>query len=465
LNSGQKAFLQFRDKYPDFIFEGYDYSVSAAAPALTLDIAFRFCIPNLAEFTTSWSVERHIAKPVNEDIINSLVFGLGMVELVSYLKLTCSPNVFVECGGLTQGQVEWFKKLYRLGLSEFFFINGITANDDFMDIHCAGAAAKTNRAQADPAQGDAAAKAKVLVPIGGGKDSAVTLSLLDAVSTERYCYMINPAKAMTATVNTAGLQGKTIIAKRTLDKTLTELNSQGFLNGHTPFSAVVAFSSVLAAYINGIGYVALSNEASANEATVADTQVNHQYSKSYEFENDFRQYEKGFIGSGVEYFSLLRPLNELQIAKLFSELKGYHSVFRSCNAGSKTGGVWCCRCPKCLFVYIILSPFVEPEELVTIFGKDLLGDPGLTDIFYGLSGILPDKPFECVGTRQEVAYALWLTADKYKAQNIALPYLLRLYTEKFEDAKPEPGSDGLLTYYNEDNFLPCEFAEIIRPRL
>ena len=67
---------------------------------------------------------------------------------------------------------------------------------------------------------------------------------------------------------------------------MLQLNSEGYINGHTPFSAIVAFSSVLTAALNGQKYITLSNENSANESTVKDSKVNHQYSKSYEFELD-----------------------------------------------------------------------------------------------------------------------------------------------------------------------------------
>lgn len=42
-------------------------------------------------------------------------------------------------------------------------------------------------------------------------------------------------------------------------------------------------------------YVILSNESSANEPNVKGTKINHQYSKTVEFENDFRNYEMEYI--------------------------------------------------------------------------------------------------------------------------------------------------------------------------
>ena len=167
---------------------------------------------------------------------------------------------------------------------------------------------------------------------------------------------MNSRGATNATVEVAQLTKRTIYAKRTLDKNMLELNKKGYLNGHTPFSAIVAFSSIIAAYLNGLKFIALSNESSANESTIKDSYINHQYSKSYEFEKDFRHYESTFINFGVYYFSFLRPINELKIAMIFSRFKKYHPIFKSCNVGSKQD-IWCCHCSKCLFVYINFDLF------------------------------------------------------------------------------------------------------------
>ena len=166
--------------------------------------------------------------------------------------------------------------------------------------------------------------------------------------------------------------------KRTLDARMLELNRQGYLNGHTPFSALVAFSSLIGAAILDLDYVALSNESSANESTVPGSSVNHQYSKSFEFEKDFHQYAGRYLPGSAYYFSLLRPLSEFQIAWIFSGLKQYHDIFRSCNSGSKTDS-WCGHCPKCLFVCLILSPFLGQEELEKIFGRAMLEDLSLRE--------------------------------------------------------------------------------------
>jgi hypothetical protein len=224
----------------------------------------------------------------------------------------------------------------------------------------------------------------------------------------------------------------------------------------------VAFSSVLTAFVHGIGFIALSNESSANESTVPDSDVNHQYSKSLEFESDFIDYEKRYINSGTKYFSLLRPLTELGIARIFSGLDKYHHVFRSCNIGSKQDR-WCADCPKCLFVYIILSPFIEQAKMAGIFGKDMLDDAGLIPTLEKLIGLQPEKPFECVGSRDEVNAALQELVRQYQTSNTPLPLLLRYY--KNLDIPERYDIDELSKRYDDRNHVPEQFVPAIKSRL
>ena len=185
----------------------------------------------------------------------------------------------------------------------------------------------------------------------------------------------------------------------------------------------MAFLGIFCALISGKEFVVLSNESSANEATDEETGANHQYSKSLEFEIDFVKYVEKYINSHIKYFSLLIGMREIDIANNFSEFKQYHKIFRSCNVGSKNGGnEWCGKCPKCLFVYIMLAPFLEKNELIDIFGHDLLDDEELRAYFRQLTGEEKTKPFECVGTRDEVNEAVALIKEKY-GEN--LPTLLK----------------------------------------
>lgn len=299
-----------------------------------------------------------------------------------------------------------------------------------------------------------------LIPIGGGKDSCVTLELLEKYKKDNLCLIIGGKEPSVEVAKIAGYQEKTIYVKRTIDKNLIKLNKSGFLNGHTPFSSMLAFLSYLIAYLTGKKYIALSNEESSNESNIEGEKINHQYSKSFEFEQDFREYADKYLKAEVEYFSMLRPFNELQIAMLFSKNEKYHSIFRSCNVGSKTiPWEWCCNCPKCLFVYIILSPFLYKDKLVKIFSSNLYENKTLLKTFIELCGYGETKPFECVGTYEEVNFAISKTIKKLENENVKLPCLLEYYKKNYKLADT---SIDLSKRYNEENNLNKKFDNILR---
>ena len=446
-------FQTVRSTYPHFIYHDVDICMGQNE----LKIAYHFEIEGLASFHPAWEfpISDGCIKP-DLDTVRVFAFNLGMVELVSYWKATCSPNVSIRAAGLSPQQVAWWKKLYFGGLGEFFYINHIsTSVDDFMHIQAEHEMSPLPSLPSDKLAGN-------LIPIGGGKDSIVTLDLLREMHTDNLCFIVNPTKARLATCETAGYtEAQVIIAKRTLDKNLLLLNKQGFFNGHTPLSAIIAFSSALAAHLYGKKYIILSNESSANDYTVTEAEVNHQYSKSYEFEKDFHSYINAFLGGDLNYFSLLRPFCELQIAKHFAALPAFHPVFNSCNLGSKFDG-WCLNCPKCLFIYIMLSAFLSQTEIEAIFSENILNAPKMQSAFEQLVGLQKNKPFECVGSREEVNAAIIQTIRYMEARSEVLPRLLSLYKQTPLYAENLLHPFDYASYYDSDNLVPPEFERILR---
>lgn len=436
---------ELRNKYDTFIYDSYEIEELEN----TTKITYNFIVPSLTQYKPTLEVKKFKI----DSFTKNLIFHIGLVELVSYWKATCSKNVIIKAGYINKEQMEFFKKLYFYGLGELFYTNGITPNyDDFINIKCE---LKEQNIEIPNYVGNGN-----LIPIGGGKDSNVTLEIMKSDFEDNLCFIINPKQVTLSCAQTAGyLNEKIVTVKRTIDKNLIELNKQGFINGHTPFSALVAFLSYFNAYITGKKYILLSNESSANESNVDGTKINHQYSKTYEFECDFNEYTKKYFKIDIKYFSLLRPLSEYQIAMLFSNYEKYHEIFKSCNVGSKKEPwYWCCSCPKCLFVYIILSPFLYKEKLIRIFGEDLFEKEDLLDIFIELTGYGKTKPFECVGTYEEVRYAITKTISKLDKQ----PYLLKYYKEHFE---LENLNKNLENKYNRENNLNPYFENLLKSEL
>ena len=437
-------FISLREQYKEFIYRGFSYEVTEGVYQVT----FFYDIPGLSEFETVWKFPDG-GRALDEAIFNRLLFELGMAEAISYWKVTCAPVLKVACGSLTEWQNKWWRKLFYNGLGEFMYVNGIeVSEEELLNIVCEQEACAGKLI-------DTASYSGCLVPVGGGKDSVVSMEVLR--NEDVTIYRINKDATVENVLAAADREYKTCFVNRRLDPRILEMNKRGYLNGHIPFSAVVAFSTFISAYLKGIRYIALSNESSANESTVVGSFVNHQYSKSYEFERDFTEYIESFLNTEIRYFSLLRPLSELQIAYLFSKYTKYHKAFRSCNAGSKQG-IWCCHCPKCLFVYIILSSFLTEEEKVGIFGENLLDNPQNEKYFRELTGLDENKPFECVGTRSEVVMSLKKYLSKGGKALLPVKYADWLMTQ--------PGDvEAALLEWNELHNVPEELLGLLREEL
>lgn len=427
------TFESLRQQYPIFTYEGYDYNLQEG----DLHIQFFYKIGETITFQPKMVLKagKYAHYPVGLKSLEGIIFNIGMIELVSYWKCTCSPLVHIKPYKLAADQQYWWRKLYWYGLGEFCYKNKIKCDpNDFLDFTFAVDAPDAG-ALPFPRVGESS---RVIVPIGGGKDSVVTLEQLRA-EREVVPFIINPRGATLECARIAGFRAPEdmIVLQRQIDPMLLKLNAEGYLNGHTPFSAMLAFYTTLLSAVTGIRDVALSNESSANEPTIPGTYINHQYSKSLEFELDFRQYVHGFMGDVNHYYSHLRKHTELQIAEQFAKYPDYFKVFKSCNAGSKEDK-WCCNCPKCLFAYIILSPFIDDATMIDIFGEDLLDKPTLAQTFDELAGLSLNKPFECVGTIGEVNEALHRILDSRKDK-----YLIKHYINK-QLAQLE---DGMLEEY------------------
>ncbi len=225
----------------------------------------------------------------------------------------------------------------------------------------------------------------------------------------------------------AAAQLPSIRVSRRLDRGLFSLNEAGALNGHVPITGILSAIALAGAVMSGCDVVAMSNEhsASAPNLQIDDVEINHQFSKSFEFEREFSDFVQIYISPDIAYFSLLRPLSEIEIARRFSRHPQYFEVFRSCNsafrqAKAARGTEWCGECPKCRFVFLALSPFIAKAELIGIFGHNLLDDESQQEGFAALCGLQSHKPFECVGEVAESAAVMSYLGSQPDWQNDAV---------------------------------------------
>lgn len=451
-----EKYLSLRNQYSEFIYNSFEIKEKENE----IEIIYNFEIVGLTVFTPKWIFRKPQGFTINEGnekLIENLVFNLGMVEAVSYFKCVC-PKVFkVRAGYIDESQIKWWKKLYINGLGEFFYVNNLLEAmniDTFMDIKVKSNYKHEKVIMDNVIKGN-------LIPIGGGKDSLVTLDLLKDFKKDNVCYIVNARGATKESAKVSGYEETGVYeAKRFLDKKLLELNAQGFLNGHTPFSAVLAFSSYITAVMLNKRYIILSNESSANEGNVKGTNINHQYSKSIEFEKDFKEYIENYIcNNGPEYFSILRPLSEWQIVNSFSKLKEFFPVFKSCNVGSKED-VWCENCPKCLYVYIMMKAFLTDKEMKIIFKSEMLNEEKHRKLFNGL--VYPDdnKPFECVGTKEEINLAVKKIITDCIKKDKKVPLLLQNYGKIENDINLEIKQAN--ASWDNDIFIPEKYIKIIK---
>ena len=392
-----------KPSYRQFIFERYEFD--AAAKQLTL----HYSLDGKLQFTEIFRFNFEFTD-YNSQALDQACFGLFMVAGVSYYKTALPPEIVIKHGQLTSVQADFFDRVYRHGLGELYAQNQITPPHR-IDFPISKQAITT---PADTPVGTGA-----ILPVGGGKDSLVTLELLRQAGIDFETWVLGHTSLLQPLLDRIG--GTHLPVTRILDPQIAKLNREGAYNGHIPISAVLAFTGVVSAILRGRRDIVLSNEASAGELNLEyrGIAVNHQYSKTLEFERLFQDYLGTAITPSVRYFSFLRPMSELRIAELFCGhwLAKYQGVFTSCNRNFKQGNTqplrWCGECPKCAFVFLIFAPFLPKAKLVDLFGgKNLFAEPKLARTYRELLGIEGHKPFDCVGEVRECRQAVVMARKK-----------------------------------------------------
>lgn len=328
--------------------------------------------------------------------LTALVLGVSYFKLTAPLEI-CAPNI-----ALTEAERAFVIDVYENGLGEFYARNNLLRFGRLSvsaphDITTIPAVPLPDRA---------------LLPIGGGKDSLVSVDLLSHVGVAFTPFAVNPKGPILTSVDKIGTDP--VYVTRTLDKEMIRLSREpGYFNGHVPSTAINSMIAALCAVLFGYNRIVLSNERSASEGNVVfdGRETNHQYSKSLGFERLIAGVLSHATGGALEYFSLLRPYSEARIASFFTRETKFDHVFSSCNRNFRLAGhdgqLWCGQCPKCHFVFLIFAPFMAKDRLLSIFGKNLLDDLANEASFRELSGLAGQKPWECVGEILEAAACLY----------------------------------------------------------
>jgi hypothetical protein len=393
-----------RPSYRQFIFE--DYVFDADNHTLRLNYSF----DETVNFTETFHFDFDFVT-YDSGVLDRACQSLFFMAGVSYYKAYLAPEIVIRKGELDRESANFFSKTYQKGLGEFFFVNQL-------DPHTP-VTFPTTVEQLEPLPPTDQLPEGMLVGIGGGKDSLVSVELLRDTAEDLATWSVGYRPQLAPLVERVDLPHYWV--DRELDRSLLEHNTKGALNGHIPISAILACAGVVVAVLSGKRDVIVSNEQSANEPTLhyLGVAINHQYSKSGEFEQDFQTYLAHSLGQSVRYYSLLRPLSELRIAEMFAShsFDIYHDVFSSCNRAFRHDSdhlFWDGTCPKCAFVFLALTPFLPQTKLEALFsGKNLLKDPSLELTYQQLLGVEGNKPLECVGEIKESRAAMRLATTTY----------------------------------------------------
>ncbi|HEY4963796.1 MAG TPA: hypothetical protein VIH90_03820 [Candidatus Saccharimonadales bacterium] len=386
----------------NFIFDDYSFDVQSK----TLSLSYK--LDDKHSFTEKYFFDFDFVE-YDEAALNSAIESLFFIAGVSYYKAFVPKNIIVSKGTITQPQADFYSKTYQKGLGEFWYVNQLDPNT-----------LVSFPSNSDDLSANISSKGEgLLIGLGGGKDSLVVIEALRNNGQKLTTWSLNHKTQLEPLVNKVGLNH--LYVERSIDPKLIELNANGALNGHIPISAIFAACGVVVAILSGNRDVIVGNESSANEDSLVyqGVSVNHQYSKSQEFETDFQKHLSELLSDTMRYYSFLRPLSELRIAEIFALIgfDKYYGLFSSCNRAYTMASdslFWCGECAKCCFIFLALTPFVDRQRLEALWGgKNLLLEPSLEITYKNLLGISGDKPLDCVGEIKESRSAMRLAEEIY----------------------------------------------------
>lgn len=437
---GGISYYERRMNTPRFIFESTSFDEESGV----LRLAYSFSGGDSFEEVLEFPPSRRALTPTGRQALERIFRLLFLLSGVSYYKAFAPETMACKAFPIDRETAAFVEEVYGRGLAEFAYRNRLDMRGR----------AKFDTSEVSGNAPDALALEQphhAGVPIGGGKDSLLTYELLKQAQEPLTLFAVGSGEGGVAPPIQAAFDrsgAPSVIVLRHLSPRLRELSSQGALNGHVPVTAIISAIAVAAAILYGWDSIVLSNERSANVGNLHHEgfEINHQYSKSFAFEDAFAGYVERHITPNIATFSLLRPLSEAGISRRFAELRRWHDCFRSCNSAfrqdpARRGTAWCCACPKCRFVFLALAPFLPRLELVRIFGGDLLDDAAQMRGYEELCGLAAHKPFECVGEISECSTLLqrlglipdWGNSFIVKALAARLPISSDALDRRWED--------------------------------
>lgn len=420
--------------YKAFIFKSYNFDVTAK----TLKLSYGF--DDAYSFTEEYRFNFDL-RPYDQQVLDRAIQSLFFMAGVSYYKAFPVEAIRIDQGKIDRKDADFFAKTYQRGLGEYYYINKMNPRTEVPFI-----ANTTDQLAIHHNHGTGA-----VIGIGGGKDSLVSAELLRS-QPDIATWSLGHRSQLEPLIKRIGLPHFWV--ERTLDPQIIGLSAKGALGGHIPISAIFGCVGSIVAILSGHRDSIVSNENSSNEPTLQydGVAINHQYSKSLEYEKDYQAYLARHFDDTVRYYSFLRPFSEVKIAELFAELgfEKYKDVFSSCNRAFVQGSnriSWCGQCSKCAFTFLALSPFIPHTELEKLWHKNLLLDPTLVTTYQNLLGISGDKPLDCVGEIKESRAAMQIAQKDYPGLSYEFDIPADYSYKNLADHSKPPEMYAVLTDY------------------
>ncbi|MCA9328729.1 hypothetical protein KC959_03085 [Candidatus Saccharibacteria bacterium] len=396
----------------------------------------------------------------SDRILRALHLALG----ISYYKTFIPPQID-HAYRMDASEATFWNDVFRNGLGEFLYKNQLSAGQ---------------LARFEPQEGlvvpdgneDIDWQNAALLGIGGGKDSVVAGELLKALEIPVTGFVLATGENRGQAQAVADVMGVEMLGvERRLDPQILDMNNvPGAYNGHVPISLVFALVGCLVACNCQTKYVVVANEASASIPHVEyeGSTVNHQWSKSLEFEKSFQDFVHQNISKQLHYTSVIRPLTSIAVAKIFAHYTQYFETFTSDNSlfkmkqETREHPRWSPQSSKSLSSFILLAPWMSDEDLERTFGTDFLNKAELRTLFLELLGRGEKPILDCVGTPDELRLSLSMLREQERFKESALMQVA--LDEKIVLENTSGPLEAALSL-SGDHALPTEVAEQVQSKL
>ncbi|GAB5389294.1 MAG: hypothetical protein Alpg2KO_22620 [Alphaproteobacteria bacterium] len=272
---------------------------------------------------------------------------------------------------------------------------------------------------------DAPDQQKLLNFCGGGKDSLAAMALMEKAETgfDTLCYASSIYGRLAPQLDlatglakraTPGKLHRMWIMDDLMDSPVLELTPdlgiETLCAAETPASLFAVLPLVLT---HGYTDLVLGHERSADAPQViwdkTGEPINHQWGKSGEAEDLLNSYLAEELVPGLSYWSILKPVNDVTIFNMLPWRMQDVAATHSCNIEKP----WCCKCPKCAYVWLGYQAWLGPDVTDPIFsGRNLFDVTENLDHFQRLSGGSDRLPFECIGEQPESLLAMALARGR-----------------------------------------------------